>query len=428
MKAVFALAAVASAQDLFLANKAPHTASTSDLRRAKTTEHSGHVSGRSTTEIATKINKHLEAQKLNLKECADMSHEELDKLVRSMWPLLSQELQQTYAGQDLRQLAHKTLEGFETRWANEALHVMHPESGPALRDAKCAEVLMMWSHHVSEAGKKALRDLVLPTLAEFNMDHIEKRHHEVADRYASSFTCVTGHNAQSGHTSDHVFPHWPEEAHYEGKGHGAYPFWAGPGGQGSSAAIEVYWSEKQLSERFYHASCSMSEVGYSGGTTDCYHLFVGGQPSPSAYLYTAKKDFCCKSGPGSTSLTRSFRNVTFPPTSTEKLAAPSSDFMDSMTLTGTGTGTYDFYSGSVKKYLLQLPSTEAVTYFWYVTTAEGKPVEQGEGGKSSSEPAGGGIQIWHDYNTDTFKSTTIDSSIFEVPAICKTTSTTCTFP
>jgi hypothetical protein len=358
---------------------------------------------------------------------ARKQNEDLDTLVRSMWPFLSQELQQTYVGRDLRQLAHKALEDFETRWAKEAKHLAHPRSGQALRDAKCAEVLMMWTHHVPEAGKRVLRDLVLPTLAEFNMEHIEKGSPEVAHRYASSYTCVTGHGAQSGHTSDHVWPHWPEEAHYEGKGHGAYPFWAGPGGQGGSAAIDVYWSEKQLAERFYHASCSMSEVGYSGGTTDCYHLFVGGQPTPSAYLYTAKKDFCCKSGPGST-FTRTLRNVTFPPASSEKLAAPQSDFMDKMTLTGTGTGKYDFYSGSVKKYLLQLPSTEAVTYFWYVTTSEGKPVEQGEGGKSSSEPAGSGIQIWHDYNTDTFKSTTIDSSIFEVPSICKSTSNTCTFP
>lgn len=118
----------------------------------------------------------------------------------------------------------------------------------------------------------------------------------------------------------------------------------------------------------------------------------------------------------------------FPPGGGEKLAAPASDFMDSMTLTGTGSGTYDFYSGPVKKYLLQLPSTEPVTYFWYVTTSEGKPVEQGEGGKSSSEPTGSGIQIWHDYNTDTFKSTTIDPSIFELPEVCRATSNECEFP
>lgn len=127
-----------------------------------------------------------------------------------MWPFFSHELEEMYAGDDLRQLAHKTLEEFEERWAKEGKHLAHPQSGPALRDAKCAEALMMWTHHVPEAGKHSLRDLILPTLAEFNMDHIEKGHRDVADRYASSYTCVTGHNAQSGHTSDHVWPHWPK--------------------------------------------------------------------------------------------------------------------------------------------------------------------------------------------------------------------------
>lgn len=285
---------------------------------------------------------------------------------------------------------------------------------------------MLWSHHVTESGRQALHDMVLPLMVDFQMEHVREQPREIADRYASSYTCVTGHNMQSNHTSDHVWPHWPAEVHYEGKGHGAYPFWAGGGGSGSSAAIDVYWSEKQLAERFYHASCSMTEVGYSSNTA-CYHLFVGGQPNPTAYLYTANKDFCCVSGPKSS---RGFRSQYFPPGpgGSEKLAPPTSDFMDKMTLIGTESFTGDFYTGTTKHYLMQLASSEAVDYFWYVTTQDGKPVEQGEGGKNRNDSSGKGIQIFHDYNTDTFKATTIDSSIFEVPSICKTTSNTCTFP
>merc|ERR1719197_837502 len=222
---------------------------------------------------------------------------------------------------------------------------------------------------------------------------------------------------KAGHTSDHVFPHWPEEVHYEGKGHGAYPFWAGGAGGEGEAAIDVYWSEKQLAERFYHASCSMTEVGYSKDT-DCYHLFVGGQPNPAAYLYTASKDFCCISGPTSSRGFRSPRaNAKFPPPGpggSEKLAPPQSDFMDSMTLVGTESFSGDFYSGKVKHYVMQLASSEAVGWFWYVTTEDGRPVEQGEGGKAQKQPSGQGIFIYHDYNTDTFKSTTVDPSIFEI--------------
>jgi hypothetical protein len=380
-------------------------------------------------EQTQKINAHLEKQGLKLKPCAEHTHADLNEKVRLMWPYMSDELQQEYAGNDLRQRAHHQLDDFETRWKGEAA-ITDSLAVAALRDAKCAEVLMFWVHHVHESGKDSLRGMVLPTLAEFSMGHIRKQPVDVANRYASSYTCVTGHNMQSNHTSDHVFPHWPEEVHYEGKGHGAYPFWAGGGGQGSSAAIDVYWSEKQQAEKFYHASCSMTEVGYSKDTA-CYHLFVGGQPSPTAYLYTATKDFCCVSGPKSSRGFRTFVgvNASFPPPGgSEKLAPPQSDFMDSMTLTGSEAFSGDFYSGTAKHYLMQLASGEPVTYFWYVTTEDGKPVEQGEGGKSKSDDSGAGIQIWHDYNTDTFKSTSVDSSTFEVPSICKSTTSTCAFP
>jgi len=427
VRAAILLATAASAQDLFLSTERVIKASVGDLRRARTREHSGHVSGRTVAEQTQKINAHLERQGLKLKHCTNHSHEELNDKVRTMWPYMSDLMQLEYAGRDLRQLPHQRLEDFEGRWKNEA-SITDESAVAALRDAKCAEVLMLWVHHVPESGKRVLRNMVLPTLEEFRMEHLKKQPVDVADRYASSYTCVTGHNMQSNHTSDHVFPHWPEEVHYEGKGHGAYPFWAGGGGSGSSAAIDVYWSEKQQAERFYHASCSMTEVGYSKDTA-CYHLFVGGQPSPAAYLYTASKDFCCISGPLSSRGFRSGVNTSFPPPGgSEKLAPPQSDFMDSMTLTGTESFTGDFYSGTTKHYLMQLASTEAVTYFWYVTTEDGKPVEQGEGGKSKSDDSGAGIQIYHDYNTDTFKSTTVDSSIFEVPSICKTTTTTCAFP
>jgi len=411
-------------QDVFLPKVSKH-ASAADLARAQTRIHSGHVAGSSTSEQTEKINAHLRLQGVQLKDCADHSNEELNEIVRWMWPHISDELQQIYVGKDLRQRAHKTLSEFETRWEQEA--AVEDESAiEALRDAKCAEVLMLWAHHIPESGKRALKDMVLPSLETFKMHHVREQPREIADRYASSYTCVTGHNMQSNHTSDHVWPHWPAEVHYEGKGHGAYPFWAGGGGSGGSAAIDVYWSEKQQAERFYHASCSMTEVGYSSDTA-CYHLFVGGQPSPAAYLYTEKKDFCCVSGPQSS---RGSRSLQFPPGpgGSEKLAPPQSDFMDKMTLTGTESFTGDFYTGSTKHYLMQLASSEAVDYFWYVTTDDGKPVEQGEGGKNRNDSSGKGIQIFHDYNTDTFKSVTIDASIFEVPTICKTTSNTCTFP
>jgi hypothetical protein len=301
------------------------------------------------------------------------------------------------------------------------------DTSEALREAKCAEVLMLWVHHLPEAAKKALKGMALPKLPEFKLETL-RQNPSVGGRYANSYTCVTGHNMQSGHTSDHKFPHWPEEVHYYGKGHGAYPFWLGGESPSGDSSIEVWWSEKQLAEKFYHHACGMSEAGASKDGP-CYHLFLGGQPNPTAYLYTAKEDFCCVSGPsrrlGSTQRRLQSGN-------SEKLAAPSSDFMDNMTLSGTMDFKGDFYSGKVKKYIMQLPDSEPVKYFWYLTTMDDRPVEQGEGGLPSADDnptsAGGGILLWHEYNTTSFQGTTIDSSVFAVPDVCKKTYTSCTFP
>lgn len=200
----------------------------------------------------------------------------------------------------------------------------------------------------------------------------------------------------------------------------------GPEGQGGKAPIEVWWSEKQHAEKFYHSTCGMSEAGASKDGP-CYHLFVGAQPNPTAYLYTASEDFCCISGPTKTSGRRLQSGG-----GSELLSAPQSDFMDQMTDSGEMDFKGDFYSGKVKKYIMQLPQTEAVTYFWYLTTPEGLPVEQGEGGLPSSDDKpsnpGGGILIWHEYNTSSFESVTLDPSVFAVPEVCKNTYSTCQFP
>ena len=59
----------------------------------------------------------------------------------------------------------------------------------------------------------------------------------------------------------------------------------------------------------------------------------------------------------------------------------------------------------------------------YMTTQDGRPVQQGEGGFG-----GAGIEIWHNYNTSSFEAVPLDDKIFEVPAICATTVRSCAFP
>lgn len=346
-----------------------------------------------------------------------MDHAQLDETIRTMWKHLSSELQAQYSSADGRTLQHQTLAEYEARWSSEKALLMDDSSAQLLQEAKCAEVAMMWAHHLPEAGKKALAAMPVPSVPVFDLEK-----GLASKQYAESFTCVSGHNMRSNDASDHVFPHWPAEVHYNGTGHGAYPFWGGPAGQGSKGPIEVWWSETKESEKFYHESCGMYEFGYykkGYQMVPCYHLFVGGQPSPKAWMYTADEDFCCES---------SGLN--------QKLSAPQSNFMDDMT-EGEAMefhGTYHDSSrdGKVRKWIMDLGRNQPVRYFWYLTTQDGRPVEQGEGGLPSSDDqptsSGQGITVWHEYDTKTFKAATLDASVFEIPEICKTSTKTCAFP
>ena len=68
-------------------------------------------------------------------------------------------------------------------------------------------------------------------------------------------------------------------------------------GEGESGLIEVWWSESQAAELFYHEGCYLSEVGYqaTNGSVPCYHLMVGALGHAKAYLYSADGLFCCES-------------------------------------------------------------------------------------------------------------------------------------
>merc|ERR1712014_86404 len=96
-----------------------------------------------------------------------------------------------------------------------------------------------------------------------------------------------------------------------------------------SANIEVWWSEAKNSEKFYHETCHLEEVGYK--KTACYHLFVGTQTDTHASLYSEDEKFCCISSPRTIQ-----RNA-------EQLTAPQSDWMAQMTYKGTKTRDFDFY-------------------------------------------------------------------------------------
>jgi hypothetical protein len=400
MKLALALVGCAAGQDVFLAST---RASKVDLARAQLRSQPGRLAGSSAEEIAEKLNEHM-AKVVATKPCDDHSIEELNDVVRDMFGQLSDELQQIYVDSgDARSRRFATLAEYEQSWMEDAEHAIE-----VVRHAKCAEAVMLWAHHLSEGGKQAWSQKELPTVPTYDAEKAS------SETYQKSFNCVTGHSMKADHTSDHKWPHWPEDLHYTAKGHGAYPFWSGGGSDSGTADLEVWWSERLQSEKFYHSTCTQP---YLGRKVPCTHLLVGGQPDPKGYLYTDSK--CCKTEPTGSG------------GGSQKLAASQSDFMDDFTYQGEVDFDGVHYKGKAKYYLMKLPITQAVRDFWYFTDMNDMPVQQGEAGTGPTDqgyPVSRGHTIWHDYNQSSFEYDQIDSSVFAVPDICKNTIRKCAFP
>merc|ERR1711934_1207345 len=132
---------------LYLASALPTTTTTSpcgsttpspaDKALAATRSHTGRVAGSSALEIADAINAHL-GRTASLAPCSDFSHQELNQLLRDL-----------------------SLEALEKVWEREREILKDdPSVAATLRDAKCAEVLRVWSHHVPRETQDTLKHLL----------------------------------------------------------------------------------------------------------------------------------------------------------------------------------------------------------------------------------------------------------------------------
>lgn len=290
---------------------------------------------------------------------------------------------------------------------------------------------MLYTHHTTHAGRAAARaaGVVVPLLSPYRAAHA------AADAvYAAQNTCLTGHDDRTD-SGCHDLPCWPEEVQWNGTGHGKYPFWVGANGCSKSpAAIQTSWSQTKQSEKFVHSSCDLSTVG-GPASGPCTHLFV----EWGAWMYTPDESFCCISGCGNTPSARAApansSSLLFPPAScssgnAQPLTAPQSDFMKTFTYNGVSdnyVGTY--YSGKVKNYTMGALSTRPfIGAFWYFTDLDDNPIEQGEGPQVWPRDIcnQGASYVYHEYGQ--FAKASLDASVFDVPAVCKTTTTTCMFP
>lgn len=417
MRAICAMSIVwmCVGQDLFLERRQQsQEPSALDLLRArKSTPGQAYVASEP-GHIATRLNMHLATlANSKVKACLSHSLRELREILSVLWMKKSNVLADQYALKDGRSFPHADVEGFEAAWNSLG-------GGAASLSAACADVAKLFVHHLTQSAREAL--LNDPAVSVPLLEPYDPVHASQGKAYAQSLTCVVGHN-MTKRTYDHNWPHWPAEAHYYGYGHGAYPFWQGGGSGTGSPDLEVWYSQTRFAEKLFHNNCATSELSGYSKTTSCYHLMLGAEPNPVAYVYTKNLDYCCKAESASSRLR-------FPPGpgGGGGMTAPQADFMDTMTYTGTGSYSGHYYTGSVKKYTLQLADSEPVTWFFYYTTPDGHPVCQGEGGDAPNSQKGSGIFVWHEYNVTSFQATTHSDDTFAVPEICKSTTYTCEFP
>lgn len=364
------------------------------------------------------MNSHLRAAGGAKKSCDDYSSDELNDIVKHLFKSLSSEFQDIYnSNDDRRSMRFASLDEYEASWLSE-------EDDETTRHAKCFEIGEMWSHHLSEAAKPEHVGLV-PAIPVFDQNK------STSELYTKSASCVTGHAMVKGDagSSSHQWPDWPEELHYKAKGHGAYPFWWGGGSDSGDADLEVWWSEKQGYESFYHSTCTGQSSWLQG--TACWHLMfapetAGGEPVSYLFNDAAKKGAsggqCCLSNPTSGG------GGSFGPS--EQLAPSQGNFWNTFTDMGEVDFNGVYYQGKAHYYVLRnVPG--AIADFWYFTDLNGKPVQQGEAGTGPTDqgyPTSRGHTIWHDYDPSSFDTSAQSASISEIPAVCKTTSLTCAFP
>ena len=121
---------------------------TTDRNRANSQVPSSSLSARTPHGIASKINAHVrKTAGVHVRDCADHSIAELNATLERLRFHQSDELAKIYGKDSLRALPE----------AYDAAGELDEIARGVLRDAMCAQALMMWAHHIPECGKAALR-------------------------------------------------------------------------------------------------------------------------------------------------------------------------------------------------------------------------------------------------------------------------------
>jgi hypothetical protein len=116
--------------------------------------------------IARVLNGHLDKAHPNTKKCSEFTATELQNLQAKLHVHLNENHDEIYSSvKDARALRFADLEAHQDHWNEMNGHAStHPLVEEMQRDGHCLEVVMWWTHHLSEAKRAELSHLEIPTM------------------------------------------------------------------------------------------------------------------------------------------------------------------------------------------------------------------------------------------------------------------------
>ena len=205
-----------------------------DLSRALQATPRPAFTARDASAVRRKLNGHLKNGPLalpNHSACEDFSVEELHSALRTLHCHADPQLTSLYGAGDGRGGARSSEELEESLSAEAAHLAAHPAPAviAAARDARCHELALQWTHHLSQPGRDVVAALGfrLPLLpVDGEAEHLPAleaagggKHDGIVKTLSGAVTCQIGHAAGPVAPGQwEGFPHWPYEVVYNASG------------------------------------------------------------------------------------------------------------------------------------------------------------------------------------------------------------------
>jgi len=171
-----------------------------DWARAKNWVPRPEYKGPTMGQASTVLNGHLRNARLLTQSCDLFSLDQLDSIQTRLYSLRAADLIEVYdMGHDPRRPRLNSLQEYQELWAKmQQTAKTHPQTYDVLRDGRCRETVMWYTHHLTANGKQQIRgNLVLPLLPTAHHGKPLPTAHTseqwAYDQYSSMVTCQQCH-------------------------------------------------------------------------------------------------------------------------------------------------------------------------------------------------------------------------------------------